>query len=107
MADKPANLVEAIGIPATLEQMAEEATELTHACQKLSRDLRGENLVHGRTREKLIKNLIEEMADCYVTMGEVRKITGLVDNEELSDTIDQKRKRMRERLGIESDSFIF
>lgn len=108
MTDKePKALVDAIGVPATLEQMAEECGELSHACLKLARYLRGENLVHGKTKEELIENLHEEMADVYVTLREVRKITDIVDNEKIGDTIDYKRKRMAKRLGVKADSFIF
>lgn len=108
MTDKePKALVDAIGVPATLEQMAEECNELAHACLKLARYFRGENLVHGKTKEELIDNLHEEIADVYVSLREVRKIPGLVDNEKIGDAIDFKRKRMAERLGVNADSFIF
>ena len=100
-------LVDAIGVPATLEQMAEECNELAHACLKLARYLRGENPVHSKTKEEMVDNLHEEMADAYVMLREVRKIPGLVDNEKIGDTIDFKRKRMAERLGVKADSFIF
>ena len=36
-------IVEAIGDPATFEQLAEECSELAHACLKMARVLRGEN----------------------------------------------------------------
>ena len=49
----------------------------------------------------------EEMADVYVTLRELRKATNVIDNEKISSTIDAKRKRMNERLGIKSESFIF
>lgn len=43
MTNKELNaLVDVIGAPATLETMAEEATELAHACQKAARLLRDE-----------------------------------------------------------------
>ena len=108
MTDKePKALVDAIGVPATLEQMAEECNELAHACLKLARYRRGENLVHGKTYAELLDNLHEEMADVYVALREVRKIPDLVDNEKIGDTIDYKRKRMAKRLGVKEDSFIF
>lgn len=100
-------LVDAIGVPATLEQMAEECNELAHACLKLARHLRGENLVHGKTKEEMVDNLHEEMADVYVSLREVRKITDLIDNEKVSSTVDAKRRRMAKRLGLKEDAFIF
>ena len=100
-------LVDAIGVPATLEQMAEECNELAHACLKFARYLRGENPVHGKTKEEMLDNLYEEIADAYVSLREVRKIPDLIDNEKIGATIDAKRKRMVKRLGMKADSFIF
>lgn len=37
------NLVNEIGVPAMLEQCAEECTELAQACLKLARKIRNEN----------------------------------------------------------------
>lgn len=105
--DETTKLVDAIGIPALFEQMAEECMELGHACLKYSRYLRDENKVHGRTEEELLDNVHEEMADVYVTMRELRKAPGLIDNELISSTIDAKRKRMAQRLGVNAESFIF
>lgn len=100
-------LVDAIGTPAMFEMMAEEATELSYACQKFARYLRGENLVHGKTEEEMLANVHEEMADVYVTLRELRKVTEYIDNVKICDTMDEKRKRMATRLGLKEDSFIF
>ena len=100
-------LVDAIGTPAMFEMMAEEATELSYACQKFARYLRGENLVHGKTEEEMLANVHEKMADVYVTLRELRKVTKYIDNVKIGDTIDEKRKRMATRLGVQADSFIF
>lgn len=107
MAEKTTRLVDAIGTPAMFEMMAEEATELSYACLKFARYLRGENLVHGKTEEELLANVHEEMADVYVTLRELRKVTKYIDNTMIGDTIDEKRKRMATRLGVQADSFIF
>lgn len=108
MVDKEVTkLVDAIGTPAMFEMMAEEATELSYACQKFARYLRGENLVHGKTEEEMLANVHEEMADVYVTLRELRKVTKYIDNVKIGDTIDDKRKRMAIRLGVQADSFIF
>lgn len=100
-------LVDAIGVPAMFEMMAEEATELSYACQKFARYLRGENLVHGKTEAEMLNNVHEEMADVYVTLRELRKITCWIDSEKINNTVDEKRKRMARRLGLKEYSFIF
>lgn len=108
MADKEiTSLVDVIGVPAMFEMMAEEATELSYACQKFARYLRGENLVHGKTEEEMLANVHEEMADVYVTLRELRKVTKYIDSVKITDTIDTKRRRMAKRLGLKEDSFIF
>ena len=108
MADKEiTGLVDAIGTPAMFEMMAEEATELSYACLKFARYLRGENLVHGKTEEEMLANVHEEMADVYVTLRELRKVSEYMDNIKIVDTIDEKRKRMATRLGLKEDAFIF
>ncbi len=104
---RPVRLVDAIGLPALLEQMTEECLELGHACAKYSRKLRGDNEVHGRSEEMMLKNIHEEMADVMVTMRELRKVSEVIDNEEVNRIIDQKRRRMAKRLGLKEDSFIF
>lgn len=106
MSDETTKLVDAIGIPALFEQMAEECMELGHACLKYSRYLRNENLVHGKTKEEMLANVHEEMADVYVTLRELRK-TDTIDSEQISSIIDLKRRRMAKRLGLKEDSFIF
>ena len=108
MADRETtNLVDAIGTPAMFEMMAEEATELSYACLKFARYLRGENLVHGKTKEEMLDNVHEEMADAYVTLRELRKVTEYIDSKKVTNIIDEKRKRMAKRLGLKEDSFIF
>ena len=51
-----------IGKPALLDQLAEEASELTKAALKLSRILRGENPTPV-TEQEAINDLIEEYSD--------------------------------------------
>lgn len=108
MGDKEVTrLVDAIGLPALLEQMTEECLELGHACSKYSRKLRGENEVHGKSEEMLRRNIHEEMADVLVITRELRKVCDVIDNEEVNRIIDAKRRRMARRLGLKEDSFIF
>lgn len=56
------NIVDRIGLPAMLEQTAEECAELAHACLKEARRLRGENPTPC-TAEKCKAAIMEEMAD--------------------------------------------
>lgn len=101
------NLADKIGVPALLEQLAEECLELGHASEKYARYLRDENPVVGHSEIELKHNIEEEMGDVLVIMREVRKVPDLIDNERVAESIDFKRKRMCERLGIQADSFIF
>lgn len=53
-------MIEYIGKPAMLEQLAEEATELAKAALKLARIFRAENPTPV-TKDEASKNLIEEI----------------------------------------------
>ena len=79
-----------IGEPAMYEQLAEECTELSHACQKLARILRGENPTPARS-EVVAKSINEELVDVILVASEIGLV---VDNELMA----QKRNRWRERL---------
>lgn len=53
-------VIEAIGLPAVLEQCAEELAELTQAALKMARKLRGENptpMTHAQAAEHLHEEL--------------------------------------------------
>lgn len=56
------DITEEIGLPALLEQLAEECTELAQAYLKLARYIRGENMP-AKTLMELTGNLLEEIAD--------------------------------------------
>lgn len=90
-------LVDYIGKPAMLEQTAEEAVELAHACLKLARMLRGENKVHNKVEEELINNILEEIADLTICFDQLccGDITSpcLIEKWRMD-----KYNRMRERL---------
>lgn len=90
MTDKK-SMIDLVGEPATLEQLAEECTELGKAALKLARILRNENPTPV-TREDAKANLLEEWTDVYqVASLEL----GLSPD---YDQIDRKSKRLRERL---------
>lgn len=65
-----------IGLPATLEQLAEEAAELSQAALKLARVLRGENPTPVRDWQA-IDNLKEETADVRVCLKVLENSFGL------------------------------
>ena len=90
-------LTEIIGIPAMLEQTAEEATELCFACLKLARMIRNENAVHGRTREDLLDSLCEEAADVWVCLEELEQ-AGLIDGDHCAAIQKFKESRWRRRV---------
>lgn len=61
--DEVLQVIEAIGLPAVLEQCAEELAELTQATLKMARKLRGENptpVTHAQAAE----HLHEELGGC-------------------------------------------
>ena len=89
----PYFIISEIGLPATLEQLAEEAAELSKAALKVARIIRKENPTPV-TYEQAIANLEEEAADvrnCLrVVCGELDIIT--IGTEAL------KMRRWAERL---------
>ena len=93
-------LVDFIGVPAMLEQTAEEATELAFACLKLARYIRGENKVHNRTEDELYDNLVEEIADMNRCFKELYK-GNIVDHGRVTKMATVKLRRMEERLSWE------
>lgn len=60
-------IINTIGEPAVLEQLAEECAELGHAALKLARVLRGENFTPV-TENEAFRSLFEETADVRVCM---------------------------------------
>ena len=90
------SMVDAIGLPAVLEQSAEECAELAHAVLKLSRIVRNENPTPSRQGD-VIRAVIEEYADLEVVMGELRRC-GLINMAEVYEVMERKLKRWEERL---------
>lgn len=89
-------LVESIGEPAALEQLAEECLELAHACLKLARVERKENPT-PKTREECEADVIEEWADVILCMGEMTDCEW-TDGEAFDRVYDEKMARMKERI---------
>lgn len=85
-----------IGLPALLEQLAEECAELAHAALKEARILRGENptpvdIVDAR------KALAEEYADVEVCVTELNRC-GQLDLAAVVRSMEAKRNRWLKRL---------
>ena len=92
-------LVERIGTAAMLEQTAEECAELSQACLKASRLLRGENPVYKDKRE-IIANLHEEIADLYICLDELQH-SEIIREKKVNAWVIRKLARMVERMGAE------
>ena len=82
-------MIEKIGEPAMLEQLAEEAAELAKAALKKARILRGENPTPV-TAEKADKDLAEETTDVLICLDEL----GLKNDPEITR---EKRERFQKR----------
>lgn len=83
-----------IGLPALLEQTAEECSELAQACLKYSRAVRGENPT-PKSFEECEKDLAEEIADVLLV---IEQLAGTVQLLEVDEVMDRKFARWEERL---------
>lgn len=91
-------IAEKIGRPAALEQAAEECAELSQACLKLSRKLRGENSTPVDMMS-LLDSICEEIADVQVCI-EVIKSSGLINTKYIDKNRELKTERWKKRLNI-------
>ena len=89
-------ILDSIGLPALLEQLAEECGELTQAALKLARLRRGENPT-PKTEMQCIAGLTEEIADVELCIS-ILMIAGHVNSDTVMDTIDVKERRWRKRI---------
>lgn len=89
-------IIDKIGIPALLEQTAEECTELAQACLKLARKMRGNNPTPKDVPE-LIENLEEEVADVSICV-ELLADDGIIDINNVIDISEAKEKRWMKRI---------
>ena len=93
-------MIETIGRPAMLEQLAEECSELAQAALKTARFLRGENPT-DRTKMQCLQSLTEEMADVKVCMERLEG-SDLCDSERIRRTMEQKKARAERRVQNEA-----
>lgn len=95
------NIAEEIGLPAALEQLAEEAAELAQAALKLSRKIRKENPTPKDVME-LAENLEEEYGDvltCGLPLLEAEiEGRGILNLKRLDKEIDYKMFRWENRI---------
>lgn len=82
-------IVDYIGYPAMLEQLAEECAELGKAALKLARIVRRENPTPV-TKEEALENLREEYTDVIQCARELELVTDFV-------TMSTKKERFFER----------
>ena len=87
-------LIEQIGVLEMLEQTAEEASELSKACLKLSRKYRVINPT-SKTKEELISNLYEEIADIEICLEELK--TSL-DKDQINNWKNIKYDKINKRI---------
>lgn len=97
-------LIEAIGVPAMLEQTAEECCELGKACLKLARIMRGENKAYISESEAYA-NLVEEIADVKLCLenligpySDIDKGSAVADEDYVQLMYTRKIERMINRL---------
>ena len=89
-------ILDHIGLPALLEQLAEECGELTQAALKLARLRRGENPT-PKTEQECLESLTEEIADVELCIS-ILMTADHVDFDAVMDVIEAKDKRWHERL---------
>ena len=90
------DVVNDIGVPATLELCAEEAVELAHAALKMARKLRGENPT-PKSMDDIIDALTEELGDIQINIDKILEY-GIVSKADVDAVKEFKRKRWEERL---------
>ena len=89
-------ILQTIGEPACLEQLAEECCELSQAALKLARIKRGENPT-PKGEYEVVLDLIEEVADVLLCMDVVNAASYWSESE-IDSFIGFKQHRWLERL---------
>ena len=85
-------IIEQVGLPAVLEMLGEEGSEMTHASLKWARQLRGENPT-PKTEKECRDALVEEVADVQL-MIDLLTMSGIIGDAEI-----------RTRMGMEDKMF--
>ena len=90
------DIIDSIGLPAVLEQLAEECSELAQASLKYARLLRGDNPT-PKTRQECLEALTEEMADVELC-NSLLMTADHVDFDTVMELIEVKDKRWHKRI---------
>lgn len=90
-------IINRIGIPAMLEQTSEECAELTQACLKYARYIRGENPT-PKQLEDILDNFFEEIADVELC---IEYMESILNRDEIERKKRFKKERTLKRLSIE------
>lgn len=90
------DIIDTIGLPAMLEQLAEECSELAQASLKYARFLRGENPT-PKTEAECLEALTEEIADVELC-NSLLMGGDYVDFDAVMEVIEVKDKRWHKRI---------
>ena len=90
------DIIDTIGLPAVLEQLAEECAELAQASLKYARLLRGDNPT-PKTESECLEALTEEMADVELC-NSLLMGGDYVDFDAVMELIEVKDKRWHDRI---------
>ena len=90
------DIIDSIGLPAVLEQLAEECSELAQAALKYSRVLRGENPT-PKTEQECLDAVIEETADVELCIS-VLTLADAIPYDLTVDILEQKSDRWKNRI---------
>lgn len=90
------DIAKEIGLPAMLEQTAEECNELAQACLKLARKLRNENPT-PRTEDEIKESINEEFADVSLCAG-LLSLEGIIDLDKVESIGLAKGERWEKRI---------
>lgn len=95
------HIVDYIGKAALLEQTAEEASELSQACLKIARKIRGENPTPKDIND-ILENLNEEIADVNLCCNELVDAR-IASYDDIGGMAMKKYKRWCERVKNEEN----
>ncbi len=98
------HIVDYIGKAALLEQTAEESSELSQACLKMARKIRGENPTPKDTND-ILENLNEEIADVNLCCNELVDAR-IASYDDIGGMAMKKYKRWCERVKNEENNRI-
>lgn len=95
--EEKTTIIEKIGEPAVLEQLAEECSELAQSALKLARKMRGENPT-PKSFNECYDALQEEMADVMLCMGTYIEKYSNDFYVEIATIRDEKKARWEQRI---------